>query len=222
MAARFSGPGQPYDGFAEINEAGPRWTRLVKMIPDHINDPIHWCRPRKIFVQSMGDLFHPDIPFADIQIVFDVMHRAGHHTYQILTKRAKRLMEDLPKIAHPRGVRWETCQESNIWIGVTVEDQNNAVIRIPKLQKTPAKVRFLSLEPLLGNPGKLDLGGIHWVIAGCESGPRARPMDLDWIRSIRDQCEKAGVKFYFKQAMINGKRVILPTLDGRKWAELPG
>lgn len=232
VAARFSGPGLPYKGVARMTPSGPRWTGDLRLIERHLEDPIRWQRPRMIFVNSMSDLFHEKMPFDWIQAVFDVIFRAPRHTYQILTKRADVMAKKLRFVRTPIGMKWEDGPNPNVWIGVSVEDQENAEARIPRLIETPAAVRFLSVEPLLGRvdlskwlaPRLLNRGsvpGIDWVIVGCESGADARPMDMDWARAVRDQCLEAKVPFFLKQAMVSGRLEKLPELDGRRWDEFP-
>jgi protein gp37 len=162
----------------------------VRLREERLDQPIRWKRPRRIFVNSMSDLFHKDIPNDYIHKVFDVMCAADHHIYQVLTKRSSCMM---------KWVRDERPEIPDyVWLGVSVEDKKRKV-RINHLRKTPAPSRFLSCEPLLGDLGELDLEGIGWVIVGGESGSDARPMHPQWVRSIRDQCTKAGVPFFFKQ-----------------------
>lgn len=252
----------------------------VTLHPEKLELPLQWRKPRRIFVNSMSDLFHKDVPDEFIGHVFDVMLRASWHTFQVLTKRPERMAE------------W--CQRKypmplpNVWLGTSVENQATAVVRIPLLLETPAAVRWVSAEPLLGRldlpvacpvdddtwaelkadedvdgPGEPEMfveeceaendwinfghrlvynpeheewernrlevahwrafkQGIDWVVTGCESGPGARPMDLDWARRIRADCEVAGVPFFFKQAMVDGHKVETPELDGRRWVEYPG
>lgn len=154
---------------------------------DRMTQPRRWKKPSRIFVNSMSDLFHDEIPFSFIEKVFYQMECTPGHTYQILTKRDKRLLELAPKL------KWS----NNIWMGVSVENQNY-VSRIDALRRVPAQIRFLSCEPLLG-PLQLDLTDIHWCIVGGESGQKHRPVRTEWVRDIRDQCDKAGVAFFFKQ-----------------------
>ena len=172
--------------------------------------PLRWRRPRRIFVNSMSDLFHARVPDAFIQRVFAVMGEAHWHEYQILTKRSERL------VALHRSLSWWP----HIWMGVSVENAR-FTYRIDDLRQTDARVRFLSLEPLLGPLPSLDLRGIHWVIVGGESGPRARPMDRAWVIDIRDQCRAAGVAFFFKQWGGVFKSRTGRELEGRTWDELP-
>ncbi len=178
--------------------------------PHMLELPLHWKNPKRIFVNSMSDLFHGDIPFSYIEQVFDVMRRAHWHQFQVLTKRAERI-ENLSK-----KLDWEP----NIWMGVSVENEKYAY-RIDYLRKTHARVKFLSIEPLIGPVGKLNLHGIDWVIVGGESGPQARPMDADWVRGIRDQCLIADVSFFFKQWGGVHKKNTGRTLDGRTWDDMP-
>ena len=172
--------------------------------------PLHWRRPRRIFVNSMSDLFHAEVPIEFIQDVFAMMNKAGWHEYQILTKRSERLLE-----IH-RSLPWS----SHIWMGVSVEN-HRFVHRIDHLRRTDARVKFLSLEPLLGPLPELDLRGVHWVIVGGESGPRARPMQQSWVTDIRDQCRAAGVAFFFKQWGGVFKSRTGRELEGRTWDEMP-
>jgi protein gp37 len=162
-----------------------------------------------IFVNSMSDLFHEEVPYEFIQAVFDVMRRAPYHRFQVLTKRAKRLAEISSELPWP----------PNVWLGVSIEDQANAY-RLAHLLKVPASVRFISFEPLLG-PVDLDLSGVQWVILGGESGPHARPMRADWARALRDRCRSERIPFFFKQW--GGKRKDLTgrVLDGATWEEMP-
>lgn len=174
------------------------------------NTPDHWTKPQLIFVNSMSDLWHEGVPIDYIQRVFEVMNRVNQHTYQILTKREQRLSSDWFL------VNWT----ANIWQGVSVETAEYKH-RIDHLRQVPAAVRFLSLEPLLGPLGTLDLTGIHWVIVGGESGRNARPMDVEWVREIREQCLNADVPFFFKQWGGTNKKAAGRLLDGRTWDEMP-
>jgi protein gp37 len=172
--------------------------------------PLGWKKPQMVFVNSMSDLFHQDVPLAFIQKVFDAMRRASWHTFQVLTKRSARLFELNQKIDWP----------ANVWMGVSVEDRNHT-FRIDHLRQTGAHVKFLSFEPLLGPLPNLDLHGINWVIVGGESGPGARPVAEEWVLDIRDQCLAARVPFFFKQwGGVNKKRAGR-TLHGRTWDEMP-
>jgi protein gp37 len=172
--------------------------------------PLGWRKPQVVFVNSMSDLFHRDVPLTFLKRVFAVMAEAAQHRFQVLTKRAERLSELAPSLT------WSP----NVWMGVSVENGDHRD-RIDHLRATPAAVKFLSLEPLLGPLPKLDLRGIDWVIVGGESGPRARPMDPAWARDLRDQCVAAGVAFFFKQWGGVWKSRTGRTLDGRIWDEMP-
>ena len=182
----------------------------VALQPQMLEMPLRWKAPKRIFVNSMSDLFHVDVPFTYINDVFGVMRRAHWHQFQVLTKRAERIEELSPKLV------WAP----NIWMGVSIENQKYAY-RIAHLRKTAANVKFLSIEPLIGPVGKLHLRGIDWVIVGGESGPGARPMEPEWVTDIRDQCLKAGVAFFFKQWGGVQKKRTGRTLEGRTWDEMP-
>lgn len=178
--------------------------------PQMLELPLHWQKPRTIFVNSMSDLFHEDVPLDYIQRVFHIMEQAHWHRFQILTKRAERLAELADQLPWP----------SNVWMGVSVEN-GGYIFRIELLRQVPAQLRFLSLEPLLGPLENLDLAFIHWVIVGGESGPRARPIKREWVVQIRDQCIRQNVAFFFKQwGGVNKKRTGR-LLDGRTWDQMP-
>ena len=178
--------------------------------PHMLELPLRWKRPQIVFVNSMSDLFHRDVPLEYIQRVFEVMRRAHWHTFQVLTKRAERLAELDADIEWPE----------NVWMGVSVESDAYRE-RIDALRRTRARVRFLSLEPLLGPLERLDLMGMDWVIVGRESGPGARPMRPEWVHDLRGQCQRAGVPFFFKQWGGPNKKRTGRILDGRTWDELP-
>lgn len=199
FAERFRGvAGHPYErGFD------------LRTVPGKLGDPLRWKQPRSIFVNSMSDLFHKDVPEDYIREVLEVMRRADWHTYQVLTKRSER-MRDL--LGGPFRASAELPQ---IWWGVSVENRRHGLPRIDHLRATPARLRFLSVEPLLEDLGELDLEGIHWAIVGGESGHGARPLHPDWVRSIRDQCARAGIPFFFKQWGGARKRLAGRELDGR-------
>jgi protein gp37 len=200
FAERFRGvPGHPFEhGFD------------LQLIPSALELPLRWRAGRRIFVNSMSDLFHDDVPATYIRRVFGVMTRASHHQYQVLTKRSSRMARLAANLEIP----------AYVWMGVSVENQKYAT-RIDDLRRVEAAVRFLSIEPLLGPIEKLDLTGIHWVIVGGESGHGARPMDPAWVRSIRDQCIDSNVKFFFKQWGGVRKHVTGRVLDDRTWDEMP-
>jgi protein gp37 len=200
MAKRLQAMGQPNyrDGFR------------VALHPAVLDAPLNWSRSRLIFVNSMSDLFHEDVPLDFIQKVFGVMSRARQHSFQVLTKRSERLEELAKKLPWP----------SNVWIGVSVESADYAY-RIEHLRHVPASTRFVSFEPLLADVGALDLRGIHWAIVGGESGPGARPMQPEWALAIRDQCVRQSVPFFFKQWGGVHKKKAGRVLDGRVWDEYP-
>lgn len=189
--------------------------------PERLEQPLSWKKPRMIFVNSMSDLFHKQVPSPFIAQVFDTMERATWHTFQVLTKRSSLMRDFVNRRYRGRPV------PPHIWLGVSVETRRTSS-RIRHLRSANATVRFLSVEPLLEDVGELDLSGIHWVIVGGESGPGARPMQPEWAASIRDQCLRAGVPFFFKQwgawgadgrrgsKSGNGRE-----LDGRTWDQLP-
>lgn len=202
FAERWRGvPGHPYEqGFD------------LRLVPEKLQEPLRWKTPRKVFVNSMSDLFHERVPFEFIRSVFEVMVAARHHTFQVLTKRSGRLLELAGSLAWPR----------NIWMGVSVESEDYTT-RAEELARVPAAVRFLSVEPLIGRVATLPLDGIDWVIVGGESGPGARPMRLEWAREVRDQCLAAEVPFFLKQlggqrSKQGGDRAVL---DGRLWRDFP-
>lgn len=286
VAARFSKPGQPYDGLAKFwrresdARTEARWTGEISFIEDVLTKQLRWKKPRKIFVNSMSDLFHEKVEDEWLDKAFAVMALTPQHTYQILTKRQERMRDymndpetrmrvalemnhfiwyhpDTKKVLskqYPKGFLHEELfgytdtgdQDEdlgnpylkpwplpNVWLGVSVEDQKTADERIPLLLDTPAAVRWLSIEPLLG-PVDLDGQALDWVVVGGESGPNARPMHPDWARSIRDQCQAAEVPFFFKQwgeygllpgtidgTVRLGKKKAGRLLDGREWNEYP-
>jgi protein gp37 len=240
MAGRLKLMGQPkYQNDGDPRTSGPGFA--VTCHPDTLNEPLRWKKPRRVFVNSMSDLFHPDVPTEFILRVFSVMSQAPQHTFQILTKRPQRMYRVVEQMC------WANWQESkggdayllggydegdgelvipgeepleNVWLGTSIEN-DRYTFRGDHLRATPAAVRFLSLEPLLGPLPSLNLDDIDWVIVGAESGRGARPMDLGWVRDIRDRCVDAGIPFFFKQDAVNGRKLPLPVLDGRQWAEYP-
>lgn len=235
----------------------------IQLLFDRLEEPAHWKKPRRVFVDSMGDLFHEKLDFAHILTIFYRMATYDRHIYIVLTKRPKRMLkffdfwQEHINLCKANGYAFFRPPLRNVWLGVSVED-NNQLHRIDDLLKTPAAVRFVSVEPMLGpvdirrwtwplvwqwdakyeTPEKAMAAGayaeekpqglvsadarfIDWVICGCESGPGARPFEMDWARSLRDQCQAAGVPFFFKQGMIDGKLVHMPALDGQVWAQYP-
>lgn len=175
-----------------------------------IEAPLSWTKPRKVFVNSMSDMFHDDVPLGFIQRCFDVMTKASQHTFQVLTKRSERLLSINDMINWP----------PNVWMGVSVENEDYTY-RIDDLRKTKAVVKFLSLEPLLGPLQNLNLTNIDWVIVGGESGPKSRPMREEWVQEIRDQCNLNNVPFFFKQWGGTQKKKAGRLLEGRTWDEFP-
>ncbi len=210
IAARFSKKGFAYEGFAKMTKAGPRWSNKVEPVPELLDMPLKWKKPQLIFVNSMSDLFHDDVPLDFILKVFDTMRKAKQHHFQVLTKRSKRLVKLSSEIQWPE----------NVWMGVSVENQDY-IFRIDDLRKTAAKIKFLSLEPLIGELKNLNLTHIDWVIVGGESGPGARPIEEKWIIDIRDQCQEASVPFFFKQWGGLNKKQNGRLLENRTWDALP-
>lgn len=226
QAHRFSGAGQPYEGLTRMTEHGPVWTGKIRLVPEALEEPLRWRKPSRVFVNSMSDIFHEDVPAEFISQVFAIMALAKEHTFQILTKRPERMRDYLLEIQDDDKdmQRWANAAPekypcaagaieardwplSNVWLGVSVENQASADERIPILLQTPAAVRFLSVESLLE---AVDIAksrgdewrwrpGIDWVIIGGESGPNARPCNIEWIRSIVRQCKAAGVRCFVKQ-----------------------
>jgi protein gp37 len=182
--------------------------------PERLEQPFRWRRPKMVFVNSMSDLFHKEIPIEFVARVFDTMEAANWHVFQILTKRSS-LMRDFLCERYASKVA-----PSHMWFGVSVED-GRVLSRVRHLQQSPAAVRFLSIEPLIGPIGELDLSGIHWVIVGGESGPHARPMRPEWVRNIRDQCLASKVAFFFKQWGETNKKVAGRVFEGRTWDQFP-
>jgi protein gp37 len=180
--------------------------------PETLNEPYTWKKSKVVFVNSMSDLFHQNCPVKYIQRVFEVMNDNPHHLFQVLTKRAERLRH-LDEHGH---LNWS----HNIWMGVSVEDSNN-INRIDLLRQTKARVKFLSCEPLIGSLPEMNLQGIDWVIVGGESGPHARPMESDWVIDIMEQCERASVKFFFKQWGGTNKKKAGRQLQGKIYDEMP-
>ncbi|MBU4267429.1 MAG: phage Gp37/Gp68 family protein [Acidobacteria bacterium] len=175
-----------------------------------LTNPVKWKKPQRIFVNSMSDLFHEQVPFSFVQDVFDIMNQANWHCFQVLTKRAERLN----KVANL--LDWG----NNIWAGVTVES-NEYIYRIDLLRSLPAKIKFISFEPLIGPIGNVDLQGIDWVIVGGESGPYARAIDEEWVIEIRDQCLKMDIPFFFKQWGGWNKKKNGSLLQGINWKQMP-
>jgi protein gp37 len=215
LARRLKAMGQPkYQNDGDPRTSGPGFRITVHA--SALVQPYTWPGRRVVFVNSMSDLFHVDVPDHYIDSVFGVMHLADWHVYQVLTKRAERMQAVLSRRSdrgHPR--------EPHIWLGVSVENRKHGLPRLDHLRETPAAIRFLSVEPLLEDLGELDLDGIDWVIVGGESGPGARPMHAEWVMSIQQQCVDAGVPFFFKQWGGVQKSRFGRELEGRTWNELP-
>jgi protein gp37 len=205
FAERFRGvPGHPFEqGFD------------LRLVPEKLGEPLRWSTPRSIFVNSMSDLFHKDVPQSYISRVADVMLAANWHTYQVLTKRSTRMRSLLS------GPLQQAASCGHIWWGVSVENKKHGLPRIADLQAATAKVKFLSIEPLLEDLGTISLDGISWVIVGGESGPSARPMKEQWVQSILEQCKWAKVPFFFKQWGGARKKVAGRSLNGRTYSEFP-
>lgn len=267
VAMRFSGPGKPYEGLVKIANGHPQWTGKVKFVKEHLADPLKWKTPRRVFVNSMSDLFHDGLTVEQIDQVFAVMALCREHTFQVLTKRPARMLEYMLNIQNEDKDthRWSglACEISdspcaagviedldwppkNIWLGVSCENQATADERIPLLLQTPAAIRWVSAEPLLAPldiehylamtcrkwdtdpPNPIGCDGekcpgrrLDWIVAGSESGPGARFAELDWFRSLRDQCVEARVPYFLKQFAERGKKIPLPMLDGKQWAQYP-
>jgi protein gp37 len=205
FAERFRGvKGHPYEqGFD------------LRLVPEKLTEPFAWRSPKLVFVNSMSDLFQPGVPDEYTEAVSRVMATADWHTYQVLTKRSERLRDLL------RGKLRFAAEKENIWWGVSVEDRKYGLPRVDDLRRAPAKVRFLSIEPLLEDIGEIDLSGITWVIVGGESGPGARPMKREWVVSIRKQCRMQNVPFFFKQWGGVRKAKNGRLLEGRTYDEYP-
>lgn len=254
-AIRHAGAGRPYEGLVRSTRSGPRWTGEVRTVPHKLAEPLSWRKPRRIFVNSMSDLFHEDVPNEYIAAVFGVMAACPQHTFQILTKRADRMREWfrwISRLPVSRGdVEVRQCIRAmdawllrgshmeyppwplqNVWLGVSVEDQQRAQERIPLLLECPAAVRWISAEPLLG-PVRMDgwLRGkpshgpwLDWVVVGGESGPGARVCEMDWIEDLVDGCGDAGVPIFVKQlgATVRSGSTVIPLrhlkgADPKEW-----
>ena len=204
FSERFRGvPGHPFESGFDLT-----------LRPGRLEQPLQWKKSKMIFVNSMSDLFHKSVPYDFVDKVFDTMEQAGHHVFQVLTKRSSRLRTYVNK-------RYGDGEAPmNIWLGVSVEDKSKRS-RIKHLQDTAAGIRFLSIEPLIGPAGRLDLDGIHWVIVGGESGPGARPVEEEWVTDVRDQCVHEQVPFFFKQWGGFRPKTGGRQLQGVEWSEFP-
>lgn len=209
LARRLKAMGNPkYQLDGDSVTSGPGFG--ISTHRDQLDLPRRWAAPRTIFVNSMSDLFHPEVPDAFIHEVFTVMQETQRHTYQVLTKRSKRLLAIADTIDWP----------DNVWMGVSIENARYR-FRANHLRQTPAKTKFLSIEPLIGPVGELDLDGIDWVIVGGESGHKSRPVEREWVVDIRDQCIDADVLFFFKQWGGRTPKAGGRELDGRHWDDMP-
>lgn len=204
LAERFRGtPGHPFENGFDLT-----------LRPHKLQEPLSWRTPRRVFVNSMSDLFHKEVPRSFVDSVFETMERADWHVFQILTKRSSLLRNYINQ-------RYaDSPAPPHIWLGVSIESRD-CLVRLAHLKQANAAIRFISFEPLLEDLGSLNLNGIHWAIVGGESGPRARPLDPDWVRRLRDQCRRQDVAFFFKQwggirPKSGGNR-----LDGRQWLQYP-
>lgn len=238
LAYRFSGPGENFEGLAHKVNGKIRWTNKITFREDKLEEPLRWQQPSAVFANSLSDIFHKDVPLDFIKRYFDVMNRADKHIFMVLTKRAERMAE----LAYNEEIYWT----DNIWQGVSAGTQKAADERIPFLLGVPAKIRFVSAEPLLESVKFMPswLSGynncdicehfdyergccglqnkIDWIIAGAESGVGHRPMNTDWVRSILKQCEKYNTAFFYKQEVdAHGHKITLPELDGKQWAQFP-
>ena len=204
FSERFRGvPGHPFENGFDLT-----------MRPNRLEQPLHWREPRRIFVNSMSDLFHKDVPVVFIDAVFDTMEKASWHTYQVLTKRSSLMVRYL------RNRYGTKLAPAHIWLGVSIEDAKNTV-RLKHLKNAQAATKFVSFEPLIGSVGDVDLDGIHWVIVGGESGPRARPIEEEWVLEIRDRCKSQKVAFFFKQWGGIRPKTGGRLLKGKEWNQYP-
>ena len=191
QAHRFSGEGMPYEGLTRMASTGPKWTGKIRLVHERLHDPLKWRKPRRVFVNSMSDLFHEDVPDIFLDQVFDIMERALRHTFQVLTKRPER-MYDYVSTTLPIS--------ANVWLGVSAEDQGTWNERVPILLQTPAAVRWVSAEPLLGpiNPAN-ESSDLDWLVIGGESGPGARACNLRWVRGLNEWATQSRVPTFIKQ-----------------------
>jgi protein gp37 len=213
MAARLDAMGLPkYRGLTRRSGRRAVWTGEIRLDAAALSVPTKWARPRKVFVNSMSDLFHEDVPFQFVDRVWKVMEETPRHTYQILTKRPDRMLSFM----HRR----EVGTLPNVWLGTSVED-SRALDRLDAIRNVPAAVRFVSFEPLIGSVAAGDLRGIHWAIVGGESGPSARPMNPKWVTEIKTMCRRSGAAFFFKQWGGRNKKAAGRLLNGRTYDEMP-
>lgn len=213
MAARLDAMGVPkYKGLTRKSGDRYVWTGKVRLDEAALAGPMSWRKPRRIFVNSMSDLFHEDVPADFVARVWEVMRHTPHHTYQILTKRPERMRQVLAEI--------NRVVLPNVWLGTSVEDAP-VVSRLNDLRGTPAAIRFVSFEPLIGSVANANFEGIDWAIVGGESGPRSRPMKEEWVDEIRLRCAASGTVFFFKQWGGRNKKAAGRLYQGRTWDELP-
>jgi len=213
MAARLQAIGHPsYAGVTRKSGGRPVWTGKVVLNEKSLTVPMRWRSPRKIFVNSMSDLFQEGVPAPFIRKVWDTMATAHWHVFQVLTKRPERMLEIVTKHRLP--------ELANVWLGTSVESGDHKD-RIALLRRTPARVRFVSFEPLIAPVGRVNLKGVHWAIVGGESGPKARPMDATWVDEIERQCRRDGAAFFFKQWGGTNKKAAGRTYRGQVWDEFP-
>jgi protein gp37 len=214
MAARLEAMGTAkYRGLTRKSGQRTVWTGKIRLDHTSLDAPKNWSKPRKVFVNSMSDLFHDDVPTEFIAQVWDVMKETPRHTYQILTKRPERMAQILAQSSFKI--------LPNVWLGASVED-SRVLDRLDAIRRVPAAIRFVSLEPLIGSVAQGDLTGIHWAIVGGESGPRAREMKPEWVDEIEAMCRRSGTAFFFKQWGGKNKKAAGRLLRGRTYDELPG
>lgn len=211
MAARLDAMGlEKYSGLTRKSGGRAKWTGKVFLDQKSLGLPKSWTKPRRVFVNSMSDLFHPGVPAEFIAQVWQAMGQTPQHTFQILTKRPDRMVEIVPSLP----------KLPNVWLGTSVED-GRVLHRIDELRQVPAAVRFISFEPLIGSVADADLSGMLWAIVGGESGPQARPLDAAWVDEIHDLCAEAGTAFFFKQWGGKNKKAAGRVYRGRVWDDLP-
>jgi protein gp37 len=214
MAARLSAMGvEKYHGLTRKSGKRTVWRGKVFIDEGAVHTPLSWKRPRKIFVNSMSDLFHEDVPERFIRTIWKTMAAAHWHTFQILTKRPERMAQILSNESRYKKL-------ANVWLGTSIED-SNVIARADKLRTVPAVVRFVSFEPLIGSVANVDLSGVDWAIVGGESGPSARPMLTDWVDEIFHACQESGTAFFFKQWGGKNKKIAGRSYLGRTWDDLP-
>lgn len=213
MASRLEAMGQrKYHGTTRRSGGRAVWSGRINLDERTLRAPLTWSRPQRIFVNSMSDLFHEDVPLEFIRKIWHVMEEASWHTFQVLTKRPSRMLD----VAIQRGF----AVLPNVWLGTSVENADYAW-RIDRLRQTPASIRFISFEPLIGPIGRVDLTDIHWAIVGGESGPAARPLQSEWVHELKAACQKQEVAFFFKQWGGTRKKRAGRLLDGQTWDEYP-